>query len=526
MHTKTPEIVLYNSLIKEKAPLKPIHSGQVTLYVCGVTVYDHCHIGHARVLLVFDVLRRFLKQQGLAVTYIRNITDVDDKIIKRAIETKQTEQSLDDAVKALTGFFIKEMTADCQALNILPPTFEPKATEYIPNMLDLITQLMNKKAAYQGKNGDIYFDVHAFPEYGHLSHRQLSDLQAGARVDVDAFKNNPLDFVLWKHAKPEDEIYWDSPWGRGRPGWHIECSAMSLDCLKHEQLGHTLDIHGGGHDLKFPHHENERAQSEVATGVCFANVWMHVGFVQINQEKMSKSLGNFLIIKDCLKDYHPEVLRYFMLSSHYRSPVEYSDQSMESAFVALNRLYRALSVSKMTYDDTELPPTFYIACQRYQEKFDLAMADDINTPVALSILFDIAKEINRLMNSEISVQETLFGTLKWTTQAPSIEEIRYHAAIKLTHLMKALGSVLGLLQCDPTDFNQDARNTRIGRPMDMPELGLQEIEKLKLKRELARKNKDFKEADRIRDYLQKHGVVLSDKKVEHTPKEPPLQNTP
>lgn len=507
-----PLIRLYNSLTKEKEPLKPIHPGKITLYVCGVTVYDHCHIGHARVLLVFDMLVRFLESQGLKVTYIRNITDVDDKIIKRAMEKRQPGQSLQEAVSALTTHFIQKMEKDCEDLNINPPSIEPKATEYIDQMLTLIKDLISRKAAYQGDNGDVYFDVNAFPSYGALSHRKLSDLQAGSRVDVDKFKKNPLDFVLWKQAKAEDEVYWDSLWGPGRPGWHIECSAMSLDCLQHKHLGQTLDIHGGGHDLKFPHHENERAQSEAITGTCFSNNWMHVGFVQIDQEKMSKSLGNFLTIKDCLQDYHPEVLRYFMLSSHYRSPVEYSDEAMQGVFMALERLYNALSRSAWDYN-TSLPEQFINQLSAYQNSFNTAMADDLNTPVALSVLFEIAKQMNRLTNLALPLGETAPALMPESLTEAKILDIRFQAASALADVLKKLGKTLGLLQEIPNTFLADARHKKLSRLPDTPELSQIEIETLQQARETARKNKDFAEADRIRDLLQKHGVVLSGDKT-------------
>jgi cysteinyl-tRNA synthetase len=513
----TSPIRLYNSLTKKKETLKPIHPGKVTLYVCGVTVYDYCHIGHARVLLVFDMLVRFLESQGLNVTYIRNITDVDDKIIRRAIEKQLPGQSLKEAVSELTHRFIQAMEKDCQDLNINPPSLEPKATENIPQMLALITELVSKKAAYQGKNGDVYFDVNAFSSYGALSHRKLSDLQAGSRVEVDTFKNNPLDFVLWKQTKTEQDVYWDSDFGPGRPGWHIECSAMSLDCLKHKQLGQTLDIHGGGHDLKFPHHENERAQSEAVTGACFSNTWMHVGFVQINQEKMSKSLGNFLTIKDCLKDYHPEVLRYFMLSSHYRSPVEYSDEAMQGAFMALERLYNPLYQPDANIEKGDLTLSNQVVDQMltYQNRFYAAMADDLNTPVALSVLFDLVKEMNRLMNLSLPLSQTILASMNESLAAAELPDCRFQAASKLADTLKDLAKTLGLLQEYPSNFLSDLRNKKISHSMtSMPALSQKEIDALQEKREVARKNKDFAEADRIRDLLQKHGVALSgDKKI-------------
>lgn len=539
-YTELPTIHLYNSLTKSKEVLRPITQGHVKLYVCGMTVYDHCHIGHGRVLLVFDVFVRFLQHCGYTVTYIRNITDVDDKIIQRADANKEPMQ-------ALTERFIDLMQKDCQILNIEAPDQEPKATEFIPDMTALIQRLLDKGAAYLGSNGDVYFDVHRYEAYGALSHRKLSDLQAGARVEVDQAKRSPLDFVLWKSAKPSEAISWESPWGPGRPGWHIECSAMSLKCL-----GDTFDVHGGGHDLKFPHHENERAQSEAATGKPFVNIWMHAGFVQIDQEKMSKSLGNFLTIQDCLKEYHPEVLRYFMLASHYRSPVDYSDEAMGHALKAMERMYRALEIdpksevfqacpeawrhyvklmSQMAVSDQALAGVLQALETSYGElvdaeeklkpnprhsieKFKAALCDDLNTPVALAALFELVKEINRFKNLEVELNAS-------QDQAPLL---RIYGILVCAGWLRRAGQVLGLLGCDVQAFLADKRNMALNVPngagvegkraIEVAPLSPEEIEDLQRKREGARLRKDFAEADRIRDMLQSHGVALGgDKRI-------------
>jgi cysteinyl-tRNA synthetase len=320
---------IYNSLSKQKETFTPIDPGKVRMYVCGMTVYDYCHVGHARVLVVFDVVYRYLRYLGLDVTYVRNITDIDDKIIKRALENGEEFQRL-------TERFIEAMHEDAEAIGVLPPDLEPRATDNIDEILAMIDTLQKKGMAYQAGNGDVYYSVKAFPDYGKLSHKKLEDLQAGSRVEVDEAKQDPLDFVLWKPAKP-DEPFWDSPWGRGRPGWHIECSAMST-----RFLGNHFDIHGGGLDLQFPHHENEIAQSEGCTGEHFVNYWMHNGFVRINEEKMSKSLGNFFTLREVLERYQGEEIRAFILSSHYRSPLNYSDEQLDHARQALTRLYTAL----------------------------------------------------------------------------------------------------------------------------------------------------------------------------------------
>lgn len=491
-------IQFYNSLSKQKELFKPQKPGKVGIYVCGMTVYADCHIGHARTMLVFDILVRFLRASQFEVNYVRNITDVDDKIIQSALrEAKQDSDKSTTSLMArcqkLTNKYIERMEEDCKALNILSPDQEPKATDYMDKMVKMIEGLVEKEKAYLGTNRDVFFDVHAYSGYGQLSHRKLEDLHTGARVELDEAKRYPLDFVLWKQAKPgEKDVCWDSPWGSGRPGWHIECSAMSLDCL-----GETFDIHGGGQDLKFPHHENERAQSESFTGKKFVNLWMHSGFVQINQEKMSKSLRNFLTIRDCLKTYHPEVLRFFMISSHYRSPVDYSDEAMKSALKGMERLYRALdfsqeiilgSESKTVIDEAVLEQ--YLKTS--EEKFFEALGDDLNTPIALAVLFDLASELNR-------------------AKRQNLKELRIK---QLTSLLKKLGANLGLLKANAAQFLADPRNQE--KPAIMPEdsLTAAEIEKYKQERDLARRERDFKKADEIRDLLFKYGITLPDKKVE------------
>ena len=366
---------IYNSLTRAKETFVPILPGKVGMYVCGMTVYDYCHLGHARVMVVFDVAKRWLAATGFDVTYVRNITDIDDKIIRRAAENKEP-------IDALTGRFIRAMDEDAAALGVLKPDLEPRATDNVPQMLDLIGQLVKKGIAYQAKNGDVYYSVREFRGYGKLSGKSLDELQAGERVEVDVNKHDPLDFVLWKSAKP-GEPSWDSPWGRGRPGWHIECSAMS-----ERFLGEHFDIHGGGQDLQFPHHENEIAQSEGAHDHVFVNYWMHNGFVRVDNEKMSKSLGNFFTVREVLARYDAEVVRFFIVRAHYRSPLNYSDQHLDDAKAALTRLYTALKTvpARAAPIDWKQPPA-----ARFRE----AMNDDFNTPEAVAVLFDLANEVNR-----------------------------------------------------------------------------------------------------------------------------------
>ena len=444
----TTMLQVYNSLTNQKETFKPLTDGEVKLYVCGMTVYDYCHLGHARVLVAFDVVYRFLKASGYNVTYVRNITDIDDKIIARANENG--EEFL-----ALTERFIDAMHEDESALGVLSPTHEPKATENIPQIIALIETLVEKGHAYQGSNGDVYFDVSSFPSYGKLSGRKIEDLRAGERIAVDSAKKDPLDFVLWKPVKPE-EPSWESPWGAGRPGWHIECSAMSMDLL-----GSNFDIHGGGHDLQFPHHENEIAQSESCTGGDFANYWMHNGFIRIDDEKMSKSLGNFFTIRDVLKSYSPEAVRYFLLSKHYRKPLNYSTDSLDESIAGLDRFYNALR---------GLPTADPEENTEYERKFFAAMNDDFNTAEALASLFDLARDVNKLNQ----------------TEGPE-------AAAALGGLLKSLGSVLGLLQLDPDAWLQ--------RDSSGDGLDASEIEAKIQERIQAKADKDWAKADGIRDAL-------------------------
>ena len=450
---------IYNNLTRRKEPLTPIEPGKVRMYVCGMTVYDYCHLGHARVLVVFDVVVRYLRFSGYDVTYVRNITDIDDKIINRARESGQE-------FRALTDFYIAAMNEDTAALGVLPPDEEPRATRFIEEIIGMIQKLLDKGLAYQADNGDVYYDVSRFKHYGALSGKHTEDLRAGARVEVDEAKDDPLDFVLWKSAKV-DEPSWEAPWGAGRPGWHIECSAMSTHCL-----GNHFDIHGGGLDLQFPHHENEIAQSEGATGEKFVNVWMHNGFVRVDEAKMSKSLGNFFTIREVLKQVDPEVVRYFILSSHYRSPLNYSDQHLNTARAALTTLYTAL---RGLARDTRPADTD----NDYHHRFTVAMDDDFNTAEALVVLFDLTHEINRVRDPDPARAQSLAQSLR------------------------ALGAILGLLQRDPDHFLQGSTTVQGG-------LSSARIEELITQRNLARSNKDFPEADRIREELETHGVILED----------------
>ena len=430
------------------------------MYVCGMTVYDYCHVGHARVLVVFDVVYRYLQQLGYDVTYVRNITDIDDKIIRRAIENGEE-------YGALTERFIEAMHEDAKAIGVLQPDIEPKATDNINEILEMISTLEQKSIAYGADNGDVYYSVKAFPEYGKLSHKKLEDLQAGSRVEVDEAKRDPLDFVLWKAAKP-DEPSWDSPWGKGRPGWHIECSAMST-----RFLGNHFDIHGGGLDLQFPHHENEIAQSEGCTGEHFVNYWMHNGFVRINEEKMSKSLGNFFTLREVLERYQGEEIRAFILSSHYRSPLNYSDEQLDNARQALTRLYTALRGLEL--DGVEPP-----ANTEYEQRFMAAMNDDFNTAEALAAMFDLARDINKARETDV-------------------EQARQLAA-----LLRQLGGILGLLQAEPESYLKGGDTASAGGLSD------DEINTMIEARQQARAEKNWAESDRIRDQLQDAGIILED----------------
>jgi cysteinyl-tRNA synthetase len=446
---------LYNSLTRQKEQFKPLQPQQVKLYVCGMTVYDLCHIGHARVLVVFDMIYRYLQALGYDVTYIRNITDIDDKIIQRALERGEPFQ-------ALTERFITAMHEDADALNVLRPTAEPRATAHIPDIIAMVQRLIDKGHAYAAENGDVYYQVTSFANYGRLSGKTITDLQVGARIKPGEFKHDPLDFVLWKKAKP-DEPSWDSPWGKGRPGWHIECSAMST-----QTLGSSIDIHGGGADLAFPHHENEIAQSEAATGHPFVNYWIHNGFVRINNEKMSKSLDNFFTVREVLKNYTAEEIRYFILSSHYRSPLNYADEHLNQARAGLTRFYTALR---------DLPSTQPAGVEPFQARYHAAMQDDFNTPEAFAAMFDLAREINRVRNTDPTT------------------------AAQLAAGLRDMGATLGLLQLSPDDYLR-------GAPVD----GLDDIaiEQQIAERNTAKASKDWATADRIRDHLQTAGVILED----------------
>ncbi len=441
-------LYIYNSLTRKKELFTPIEQGKISVYVCGVTVYDLCHLGHARSMVAFDVIVRFLRSSGYQVTYVRNITDIDDKIIVRAEEQGKT-------VTELTDHYIHAMNKDTEALGILPPDAEPRATQHISTIIELINQLLEKGYAYVSENGDVFYQVERFEHYGKLSHKDLSGLIAGARVEIVKEKRSPLDFVLWKSAKP-GEPSWPSPWGHGRPGWHIECSAMAM-----HELGAQFDIHGGGLDLQFPHHENEIAQSEAATNVTFARYWLHVGMLQINNEKMAKSTGNFLTVRDLLQTHHPEVVRYFLLGSHYRSPLNYSIENFQNANKALVRLYQA--IKDIPIKETRLESLWL-------EQFNRAMNDDFNTPVALSVLFQLSHEVNK-------------------TRAP-----------QLAFTLKHLASLFGLLQEEPETFLQAGLSNQT----------IQAIEELISERLEARAASNWQRADEIRVLLEKQGIDLED----------------
>ena len=451
-------IRIYNTLSQDKEDFKPLEPGKVRMYVCGMTVYDYCHLGHARVLIAFDVITRYLRHRGFDVTYVRNITDIDDKILVRANENGEP-------FTALTERMIAAMHEDEARLGVIRPTLEPRATGFIQEIIDLIQILIDKGYAYPADNGDVYYAVSEFKDYGKLSKKKLEDLVAGARVDIAEAKRSPADFALWKGAKP-GEVSWPSPWGDGRPGWHIECSAMSGG-----SLGHTFDIHGGGPDLMFPHHENEIAQSEAAHGCTYVNYWMHAGAVRVNKEKMSKSLGNFFTIREILEEYPAEVVRYFLVSSHYRSQVDYSKDNLEEAGRALTKLYHALRGVEAADDAPET---------EHDRQFHKVMDDDFNTAGAIMVLHAVASDIN-LHRREGRVVEA--------TQSAGV--------------LKRLGSILGLLQQDPEDYFKAAPGKDDG-------LTAEAIEDLINQRNQARKDRDFAEADRIRDTLAAQGVILDD----------------
>ncbi|MFL6709200.1 MAG: cysteine--tRNA ligase [Massilia sp.] len=452
------QLKIYNTLARDKQEFVPIVPGQVGMYVCGMTIYDYCHIGHARMMMAFDVVYRWLKVSGYQVTYVRNITDIEDKIIKRAVENGET-------IHQLTSRFERYMDEDTAALGILPPDVTPHATEYVPQMLGIIELLEQKGLAYQSEDGDVNYVVRGFPGYGKLSGKSPDDLRAGERVDVNTGKRDPLDFVLWKSSRESEpaEAKWNSKWGSGRPGWHIECSAMSC-----ATLGEHFDIHGGGADLQFPHHENEIAQSEGAFGKPMVNYWLHNGFVRVDNEKMSKSLGNFFTIRDVLKKYDAEVIRFFILKAHYRSPLNYSDAHLDDAKIGLTRLYTALD----GFDGLE--PAELDWTEAYAARFADAMNDDFNTPIALAVLFDMVSELNKTRSIELAAK------------------------------LRALAGVIGLLERAPQAFLQSAVGVAAGE-------GEGKIVELIAQRSAAKKARDFAESDRIRAALLADGVILEDK---------------
>ncbi|MEQ9967963.1 cysteine--tRNA ligase [Pectobacterium carotovorum] len=448
---------IFNTLSRQKEEFKPIHAGQVGMYVCGITVYDLCHIGHGRTFVAFDAVARYLRYLGYSLKYVRNVTDIDDKIIKRAIENGETSDQL-------TTRMIAEMHADFDALNILRPDAEPRATHHIADIIEMVETLIARRHAYVASNGDVMFSVDTAPGYGVLSRQDLDQLQAGARVEITEVKRNPMDFVLWKMSKP-GEPHWSSPWGEGRPGWHIECSAMNC-----KQLGTHFDIHGGGSDLMFPHHENEIAQSSCAHDGSYVNYWMHSGMVMVDREKMSKSLNNFFTVRDVLAYYDPETVRYFLMSGHYRSQLNYSEDNLKQARAALDRLYTALR-------GTDANVAAH-GGDEFEARFREAMDDDFNTPEAYSVLFDMAREVNRLKTEDVQ------------------------AANQLASALRKLSGVLGLLEQDPEQFLQN------GAQVDDDEV--KEIEALIQQRKDARAAKDWALADQARDRLNEMGIVLED----------------
>ena len=450
---------IYNTYTQRKENFRPMEAGKVRMYVCGLTTYDFAHLGHARMLVAFDVIVRYLRASGYQVTYVRNITDIDDKIIRRAHENREP-------FTALTERFIEATHEDERALNILPPDIEPRATRHLSQIIEMIEALEEKGYAYATENGDVYFSVHQFQHYGRLSRKDPEQLVAGSRVEVGEEKRDPRDFALWKAAKA-GEPCWDSPWGFGRPGWHIECSAMST-C----NLGTTFDIHGGGSDLLFPHHENEVAQSEAATGKKFVHYWMHNGPVRVDDEKMSKSLGNFFTVREVLRQYPAEVIRYFLISSHYRSAINYSRENLDGAYSALERIYNAMK-------GLDIGTVAPLAGSEFERKFRAAMDDDFNTPEALGVLFELVRELNRQRDEDPA------------------------KALALAALLKDLGGILGILQLDPADFLRQGADENVDPAR---------VEELIAQRNRARAERNWAEADRIRDELKDMHVVLEDRK--------------
>jgi cysteinyl-tRNA synthetase len=453
-------LMLYNTLTRNKELFTPIEPGKIRMYVCGMTVYDYCHLGHARVLVAFDVITRYLRSRGYDVTYVRNITDIDDKILRRAAENGEP-------YTALTERFIDAMHADEARLGVLSPSLEPRATQHIGDIIALIDTLIAKDYAYRAANGDVYYAVSKFDGYGKLSGKNPDELLSGARVEVDEAKRDPRDFALWKAAKPSEEAVWSSPWGAGRPGWHIECSAMSGCCL-----GETFDIHGGGPDLRFPHHENEIAQSEAATGKHYVNYWMHAGAVRVDGEKMSKSLGNFFTIREILDKYDAEVVRYLLISSHYRSEIDYSQDSLQEAKSGLDRFYTALK----DFAAIEPATLAQLEASSFYARFIVAMDDDFNTREALSAMYDLVRALN--VESEATRKAELAAQLK------------------------ALGAMFGILQRNPVDYLQSASGAE--------QINAEQVEALITERLDARKAKDFARSDEIRDQLKAVGVLLED----------------
>ena len=455
-------IQIYNTLSRSKQPLVPLQDGKINMYVCGMTVYDYCHLGHARVLVAFDVITRYLRAKGFDVNYVRNITDIDDKILRRADENNEP-------FEALTERFIKAMHEDAARLDIMQPDQEPRATAHIGDILDMIARLIEKGFAYVASNGDVYYRVTSFKDYGKLSGKKPDELLSGARIAVDEAKDDPRDFALWKSVK-DGTTSWPSPWGNGRPGWHIECSAMSTCCL-----GETFDIHGGGPDLVFPHHENEIAQSEAATGKTYAQTWMHAGAVRVDNEKMSKSLGNFFTIREILDRYHPEVVRYFLISSHYRSAINYSEDNLQIAKQNLERFYHAFKGLE------HAEPRHYAELDKgdeYVQRFDAAMADDFNAPVALAVLYDMVRELNSDKEAADAARVATLATN-----------------------LKSLAALLGVLQLSADAFLQSGSGDQ---------LAAAEIENLIAERVQAKKDRLFARADEIRDSLKAQGVILED----------------
>jgi len=453
-----PVLSIYNTLKRRKEVFVPLETGKVKMYVCGLTTYDYCHVGHARMLVAFDVVVRYLRHSGYQVTYVRNITDIDDKILRRARENNELFSDL-------TQRFIDATHEDEDVLSVLRPDHEPRATAHIEQIIAIILKLIASDYAYRADNGDVYYSVSQFKEYGRLSNKNPEELLAGARIEIGEVKKDPRDFALWKAAEDGD-VGWDSPWGYGRPGWHIECSAMATCCL-----GDSFDIHGGGSDLMFPHHENEIAQSEAATGKPFSHYWMHNGSVRVDNEKMSKSLGNFFTVRDVLKKYKAEVLRYLLLASHYRSPINYSDQGLQQSEAALERFYSCLR--GLAADGAR-----DIVNSRFEKAFHAAMDDDFNTPLALGVLFDLVRDINRIKETDITV------------------------ATELARLLVRLGGILGILQTEPESFFQQSGESALDSGM---------IDDLVAQRWQARVDRNWAKADELRAKLSALKVVVEDK---------------